>query len=232
MARKPRINIANIPQHVIQRGNNRQACFARDEDVAVYAEWLRESAEENEVAIHSWVFMSNHVHLLATPKHPTAISKMMQTLGRKYVRYFNYSYERTGTLWEGRFKSCLVESDLYVVLCSRYIELNPVRAGMVDDPKDYSWSSYSTHAFGIESKLWTPHDVFLELGKNHVERQQSYRELFKEIVADELLDDIRKSLNKGLILGTERFKDEIESLLNRRVRPGEMGRPRKVIGKC
>ena len=128
MPRKPRFNLIGIPQHVIQRGNNRQVCFASDEDFAAYAHWLHEYSIKFQVSIHAWVFMTNHVHLLMTPATKDGISKLMQSLGRRYVQYFNYTYKRTGTLWEGRFKSCVVDADNYLLLCQRYIELNPVRA--------------------------------------------------------------------------------------------------------
>ena len=128
MARLPRICLPGIPQHVIQRGNNRQVCFASDEDFAAYAHWLHEYSIKFQVSIHAWGFMTNHVHLLMTPATKDGISKLMQSLGRRYVQYFNYTYKRTGTLWEGRFKSCVVDADNYLLLCQRYIELNPVRA--------------------------------------------------------------------------------------------------------
>jgi len=134
MVRLPRICLPGIPQHIIQRGNNRQPCFASDEDFATYAHWLDEYARKCEVAIHAWVFMTNHVHLLATPRTEDGISRLMQTLGRHYVRYFNYTYKRSGTLWEGRFKSCVVDEENYLLICQRYIELNPVRANMVVSP--------------------------------------------------------------------------------------------------
>ena len=144
MARLARIRSTGIPQHIIQRGNNRQVCFGGAEDFAAYAHWLEESSRKHRVAIHAWVFMTNHVHLLVTPETDTGISRMMQTLGRHYVRYFNYAYRRTGTLWEGRFKACAVDAVDYLLVCQRYIELNPVRAGMVNDPGEYAWSSYRT----------------------------------------------------------------------------------------
>lgn len=156
MARLLRICPLGIPQHVIQRGNNRQICFAAGEDFAAYAHWLYEAAEEYDVAIHAWVFMTNHVHILATPQQQNGISHMMQKVGRYYVRYFNRAYHRSGTLWEGRFKSCVVDADDYLLICQRYIELNPVRAGMVGDPADYHWSSYRSNGLGKSSKLWTP----------------------------------------------------------------------------
>ena len=137
MARLPRICLPGIAQHVIQRGNNRQVCFGANDDFAAYAHWLEEYAEKYHVAVHAWVFMTNHVHLLVTPTTADGVSRLMQSLGRRYVRYFNHTYQRSGTLWEGRFKSCVVEDDSYLLLCQRYIELNPVRAGMVEHPADY-----------------------------------------------------------------------------------------------
>ena len=128
MARLPRVCLPDIPQHIIQRGNNRQLCFASDEDCAAYVYWLAEASKKYRVAIHAWIFMTNHVHLLATSKTRDGLSKMMQVVGRHYVRYFNHSYRRTGTLWEGRFKSCVVDAEDYLLVCQRYIELNPVRA--------------------------------------------------------------------------------------------------------
>ena len=146
MARLPRLCPIGIPQHIIQRGNNRQVCFASEDDFIAYVHWLTEYAKEFGVKVHAWVLMTNHVHLLATPMTEGGISKMMQALGRRYVRYFNYTYQRTGTLWEGRFKSCVISAEEYFFICQRYIELNPVRADMVAHPADYKWSSYRFHA--------------------------------------------------------------------------------------
>jgi putative transposase len=136
MSRLIRVAHVGIPQHVIQRGNNRQICFGSDEDMAVYMNWLKEYAGNYQVAIHAWVLMTNHVHLLATPYSERGISKMLQSLGRRYVRYFNYSYKRSGTLWEGRYKASLVQTEDYLLALYRYIELNPVRAAIVTDPAD------------------------------------------------------------------------------------------------
>ncbi len=223
MARIPRICPPGIPQHVIQRGNNRQACFASDEDFAAYAGWLHEAAYKNNVAIHAWVFMTNHVHLLVTPGTDDGISRMMQIVGRHYVRYFNHIYKRTGTLWEGRFKSCVIEAESYLLSCQRYIELNPVRANMVVAPAEYQWSSYGSNGLGRASKLWTAHNLYLSLGKTGEERQIAYRELFRGHLDEVMVNDIRTAVNKGLALGNERFKDEIEQLTGRRVRAGKRG---------
>jgi putative transposase len=227
MARLPRLCPAGIAQHIIQRGNNRQVCFADEQDLQIYAHWLNEYATEFDVAIHAWVFMTNHVHLLATPGEVGAVSAMMQALGRRYVRYFNRQYRRSGTLWEGRFKSSLVQSESYLLQCYRYIELNPVRAGMVANPADYRWSSYQCNGLGKQSKLCVPHDEYLGLGRYDDERQVNYRALFETHIDGPVLDSIRGALNKGLALGNERFKEEIEALYGRRVRSGKMGRPNR-----
>ncbi len=225
MARLSRVCPIRMPQHVIQRGNNRQVCFADEQDLEAYAGWLKGYSKKYQVDIHAWVLMTNHVHLLCTPRGQNAVSHMMQSLGRHYVRYFNFSYKRTGTLWEGRFKSCLVQEETYLIQLYRYIELNPVRAGMVEQPSDYVWSSYPINALGKVSELCTPHAVYLALGKDANERQASYRELFKHHVDGKLLEDIRLAVNKCMALGSERFKTEIESLSGRRMTAKKMGRP-------
>jgi putative transposase len=157
MPRRNRDCPPGVAIHVIQRGNNRQICFTEEADIKAYANWLREGAEKYSIAIHAWVFMTNHVHLLMTPSDTHGISGCMQLLGRNYVRYYNYRYRRTGTLFEGRFKSCLVQAQNYLLACQRYIELNPVRAGMVKDPADYLWSSYRAHAFGQKPRAELQH---------------------------------------------------------------------------
>ena len=162
-----------LPVHVIQRGNNRQACFAANSDLKAYAHWLQEGATKFGVDIHAWVFMTNHVHLLLTPTAEMAVSQLMQYVGRFYVRFFNFQYQRTGTLYEGRFKSSIVQTRDYLLACQRYIELNPVRAGMVTDPADYAWSSYHAHALGCAVKMWTPHAEYLALGRNQKSRSRA-----------------------------------------------------------
>jgi putative transposase len=228
MARLHRFCPKDYPQHIIQRGNNRQLCFCAENDFAAYARWLKEYSEKFSVDLHAWVFMSNHVHLLATPREDGGISLMMQALGRRYVRYFNRSHERTGTLWEGRFKSCLVQRERYFLECHRYIEMNPVRAGMVSSPEVYHWSSYSCNALGRTSALCTPHDEYVRLGETDSMRRQAYRRLFQVAPSRGALTDIRGSVNKGLALGSDEFKKKIERLHGRRVRQASMGRPVKI----
>jgi len=225
MARLPRIAPVDIPVHIIQRGNNRQVCFAGEEDHGAFACWLNEYSKKYKVDIHAWVLMSNHVHLLCTPRQPGALSMLMQALGRRYVRYFNFQYQRSGTLWEGRYKSCPVQTDRYLLEVYRYIELNPVRAEMVRNPHEYRWSSYQVNALGVASDLCTPHPEYLTLGRTPDERQRNYRTLFTRHVDVKLLDDIRTSTNKGLAYGSDRFKKEIETLTGRRVTAKKRGRP-------
>jgi putative transposase len=223
MTRLQRICLPGVPQHIIQRGHNRQICFAADADFAAYAHWLRESSETYAVAIHAWVFMTNHVHILATPQEPGGLSRMMQRVGRHYVRYFNKKYQRSGTLWEGRFKSCVVDADNYLLACQRYIELNPVRAKMVADPANYPWSSYRSNGLGKPATLWTPHPVYSSLGRSERARLRAYRALFKLSSDDAWLKDIRAATNKGLALGSGQFKGQIERLTGRRVTPRKRG---------
>jgi putative transposase len=165
MARLPRLYVAGCAHHIIQGGNNRDACFFDEKDYAFYLQQLQISAEQFGVAIHAFVLMTNHVHLLVTPSNADACGKMMQSLGRKYVQYINLTYRRTGTLWEGRYKSTLVDTESYFLTVSRYIELNPVRAKMVTSPNEYIWSSYRGNAMGKEIQLLTPHRVYLNLGE-------------------------------------------------------------------
>lgn len=224
MSRLPRANPVGVPQHIIQRGNNHQVCFISDQDFTAYLNWLKEYALKFEVDIHAWVLMDNHVHLLCTPQSVGAISYMMQGLGRQYVRYFNYSYERTGTLWEGRYKSCLVQEQGYLLQLYRYIELNPVRAKMVSDPLQYPWSSYQINGLGKHSTLCTPHPLYLSLGGNEQERQSAYRGLLNHHIDEKMLGDIRDSVNRGMAIGSEPFKLEIEKLTGCRMSPKKKGR--------
>ena len=230
MARLPRICLPGIPQHVIQRGNNRQACFGCDDDKAAYAHWLGEYACRHGVAVHAWVFMTNHVHLLLTPQTPTGVSVMMQSIGRQYVRYFNQAYSRTGTLWEGRFRSCPVEAETYLLTCQRYIELNPVRAGMVGDPAAYAWSSYRANGLGIKARLQTPHSLYLSLGNTVDNRCKAYRALFEDTVTPSAIAQIRLAVNKGMALGSPDFLQEVEELAGRRAHPEKPGRKPKKSG--
>jgi putative transposase len=226
MSRLHRICPVNIPQHIIQRGNNHQICFASETDFVTYAAYLKKYANKFEVDIHAWVFMTNHVHLLCTPKKEGGISNMMQSLGRGYVRYFNNVYYRSGTLWEGRFKFCIIEDEGYLLQVYRYIELNPVRAKMVESTADYKWSSYCVNALGKESTLCSPHYLYLQLHKNKEERLVAYKKLCSYGLAKKQLLEIRDNTNKNLAFGSQRFKLEIEKLTGRRMEAGKRGRPK------
>jgi len=227
MARLPRLNLPNIPQHVIQRGHNREASFFADNDYVVYLDKLKDYGQKYQVSIHSYVLMTNHVHLLMTPETEKGVSQLMQALGRYYVRYINQTYKRTGTLWEGRYKSTLVDSDNYFLTVSRYIELNPVRAGMVDHPSAYPWSSYQHNAIGTLIKLITPHMLYLALGKTDKARQNQYQALFENKISDVTLEEIRASINRAWVLGDDRFKRQIELTTKRRASPLARGGDRK-----
>ena len=159
--------------------------------------------------------MTNHVHVLATPRTPDGVSRMMQRTGRHYVRYFNRTYWRSGTLWEGRFRSCAVDAEQYLLTCQRYIELNPVRANMVPTPADYRWSSYRCNGLGLPSRLWSPHELYLRLGASQSARVAAYQGLFEAHVEADTLNTIRTSTQKGLALGSERFKAQVEALTGR-----------------
>ncbi len=226
MPRNPRISPVGIPQHVITRGNNRQVCFTCEDDMDFYLSCLKEYSAKSDVDIHSWVLMTNHIHLLCTPNKEVAVSKMMQDVGRLYVRYFNKTYKRSGTLWEGRFKSSLVQSEHYLLSVYRYIELNPVRAGMVHDPADYEYSSYRSNALGKSDGLCTPHQEYLLLADDGSARQDNYRALFALELDMALIDNIRKTTNQGMAIGSERFIDEISRLTGFDMHTKDRGRPK------
>jgi REP-associated tyrosine transposase len=227
MARLPRFVIPDQPQHVIIRGNNRDPIFFEDVDYQFYLEKLKQACEKHECDLHAYVLMTNHVHLLITPHTEQGLGKVMQMIGRYYVQYFNYSYQRTGTLWEGRYKATLIDSENYLLTCYRYIELNPVRAEMVEHAADYPWSSYRFNALGQEDTLVVPHDEYLKLANTVEERQCAYRALFKNYLNEKTLTAIRESTNKAWVLGSSHFKDKIEQLLNRRISPVTNGGDRK-----
>ena len=228
MPRPTRLNLAYIPQHVTQRGNNRQACFFADEDRTVYLSLLETSARRRECAVHAYVLMTNHVHLLVTPSIPDGVSKLMQDVGREYVRYINFTYKRSGTLWEGRFKSSLVDSDSYCLACYCYIELNPVRAAMVTTPCQYLWSSYHANALQAEDRLITPHQQWISPGDDPASRCQAYKGLFKTQPPESTVRAIRYYNKKGLPLGTASFTQQIEEQLQIKLGTGKVGRPRKT----
>jgi putative transposase len=194
MPRRLRYSSAGVPFHVIQRGNDRQYCFLQTTDFVNYLYQLKHYSQEQHVAIHAWVLMSNHVHLLCTPENSGGISKMMQCIGGNYVRQFNQNHQRTGTLWEGRFKSWPVLNAQYLFQLYRYIELNPVRAGIVKHAKDYPWSSYRCNALGLHSDLWTAHPLYQSLSDQLPERLSCYQMLFNLGLTPQNLQQLRSQI--------------------------------------
>jgi len=227
MPRQPRYYISNIPQHVIQRGVDRQAIFFQPEDYKHYLNSLRAAALKYDCKIHAYVLMANHTHILLTPGSERALPLLMQAMGRDFVQKLNKRYDRTGTLWEGRYKASLVQNDFYVMACHRYIELNPVRAGIVTAPGDYPFSSYSHNALGKPNPVLTVHQNYQSMGRNSLDRQSSYRRLFADSLSAELLTRIRDTTNSCLVLGNDRFKDQVEIMLGRSVRHKKTGRPKR-----
>ncbi|MFZ6708172.1 transposase [Undibacterium sp. TC9W] len=229
MPRRPRIKLAGIPQHIVQRGVNREPCFFADENCQCDLHWLFKSAADWHCQVHAYVLMTNHVHLLVTPATPDALAKMMQSIGRRYVQYVNRFYKRSGTLWEGRFKSSLVQTEDYFLLCQRYIELNPVRARMVDDPAMYQWSSYRHHALGKTEQRLCQHPQYLALGLDAETRMQAYRDLFRYELDEAAIADLRVALVQGQAFGNEKFKDAMSAASGVRRTQPKRGRPVKLV---
>ena len=227
MPRRARLSLPGIPWHIIQRGNNRSVCFHAEADYQYYLHYLQEFAARFGCAVHAYVLMTNHVHLLITPSRENSVGLLMKHLGQRYVQYINRTYQRTGTLWEGRFRSCLTQSEGYLLACYRYIELNPVRAGMVMKPQDYRWSSYHANGLGKANALVTAHEEYGRLGRTEGERREAYRALFRAHVDEALVDEIRGATNGNYALGDAKFQKQIEAALGRRAVRGVSGRPAK-----
>src|SRR5438105_227957 len=228
MARRGRYFLADQPLHVIQRGNNREAVFYDEGDYAVYRDWLGAAAVKHGLAIHAYVLMTNHVHLLVTPRKADSVPRTMQTLGRRYVRYVNATYGRTGTLWEGRYRAAPIDSEAYFLACCRYIEMNPVRARMAAHPRDYPWSSWRAHALGAADPLVSHHALYRALGRSAADRQKAYRALFRQALDTGFVDALRQATNGGWALGDRRFQREVAKAARRRAAPLPKGRPPKV----
>jgi len=227
MPRRARIVAADVPVHVIQRGNNRNPCFFADEDRVLYLTHLLELAAGLDCKVHAFCLMTNHLHLLVTPRTDTGVTLLMKHLAQRHVQHVNRTYRRSGTLWEGRFRSALVQSEHYLLACHRYIELNPVRAAMVSHPRQHRWSSYRVNAEGKASDLIAPHDLYRALGRSDEARQSAYRELFREHLPEAVVGEIRGATNGGFVLGTPRFQADMARMLGRRVVAGKPGRPRR-----
>jgi putative transposase len=229
--RQPRFFVPGLPQHAIVRGIDRQSVFLSPDDYALYLESLKKSAKRYDCAVHAYVLMTNHVHLLVTPGSKNALPLFFQAMGRYYVQEFNRLHDRVGALWQGRYKTSLVQDDLYLMTCYRYIELNPVRAGNVGHPSDYPYSSYGFNALGKRDELVMPHRVYASLSRNPEERRALYRKMFDDQISTETLDTIRDSANACRILGNEQFKNRVACKLGVRVRRKKPGRPKKALGE-
>lgn len=227
MARLPRFVLPGYPQHVIQRGNNRQQILQEEQDYWFMWERIRAAADKFQCRVHAYVLMPNHFHLLLTPESEDGIGKLMQYIGRYYVQYFNARYDRTGTLWEGRYRATLLDPAHFLLPVSRYVEDNPVRLGLVAAPGDYAWSSFGANALGTEDPLVTPHPVYTKLGRSHKARQGAYAALFDEPEDLPMVARIREATNKAWVLGDDAFCREVESQLNRRAAPRPRGGDRR-----
>jgi putative transposase len=225
MARLPRLSVPGYPHHVIQRGNNRQAIFLDQADRQQMLELLEAQARLFEVAIHAYVLMDNHLHLLLTPQTANGLSRMMQAVGRRYVRYFNDRHGRSGTLWEGRYKSTLVETERYLLACMCYIDLNPVRAGLAGQARDYAWSSHGHYAGLRSDRLISPHPLYWELGNTPFAREAAYARLVQEGLSAVQQQELTDSALKGWALGSPAFIAELQKKTDRRLSKAKAGRP-------
>ena len=228
MPRRPRIHLPGQPLHIVQRGHNREACFFCEEDYHSYLHWLGAALAGTGCQLHAYALMTNHVHLLLTPPDAGAVPRLMISLGRRYVQYINRSYRRTGTLWDSRYKSSLIHADGYLLACMRYIERNPVRAALVDDPAHYRWTSYRANGLGQPDERLTPHEVYLTLGATNAVRRKAYRELFRAELDAAAVDEIRLALNQNQPLGDSRFYARVARAVGERREARPRGRPRAV----
>jgi putative transposase len=226
MARLPRFFAPDTPLHVVQRGNNRCDMFVEPEDRSFFCECLAHAATRHGVAIHAYVLMRNHVHLLVTPACPTSVPRMMQAVGRNYVLWFNTRNVRTGALWEGRYKAAIVESERYLLACMRYIELNPVRAGLVGSPAQFPWSSFRANALGAVDRLVVPHAAYLALGAASESRRATYRNFFADVIPAAELEIIRDATQHAWAIGGSSFQRWINAV-SRRPSRLTLGRPQR-----
>jgi len=229
MARLPRLTVPGYPHHIIQRGNNRQAIFSSSADYEALLAMLDEHSRQSKVAIHAYVLMSNHFHLLATPETSEAMPQMMQAVGRRYVRRFNQHHGRSGTLWEGRYRSTLIQTERYLLACMAYIDLNPVRAGVAAEPGDYWWSSYAHYVGRRHDKLVSPPALYWELGNTPFSREAAYAELVQAGISDEQQRALTDSALSGWALGEPDYVADLQRRTQRRVSKGRAGRPKVQV---
>lgn len=225
MARLPRLTVPGYPHHIIQRGNNRQAIFGGTADYELLLDLVDEHARKQRVAIHAYVLMTNHFHLLATPETEEGIPQMMQAVGRRYVRNYNLRHARTGTLWEGRYKSTLIQAERYLLACMVYMDLNPVRAGMVADPADYRWSSHLHYIGRQQDKRITPHPLYWELGNTPFARDEAYGAMVRTGISEEKKRALTDATLRGWALGEPDYVADLQRRTERRLVKGQAGRP-------
>lgn len=227
MPRKQRFYLEGVPAHVMHRGHNRTPVFFADQDYLEYLRCLKQAADRYGCQVHAYVLMTNHIHLLITPQRKESIGQLFQGLGRHYVRYINATYQRQGALWDGRHKGSIIQSQTYFLSCMRYIEMNPVRAGMVDHPAKYRWSSFAANALGINNAILQQHDEYLGLGASSHSRQKAYESLFDCDLGSDTLEMLSQSLQSGTPLGNDQFKAQIEAVVGCKVGLIRSGRPKK-----
>lgn len=227
MARLPRLVVAQQPHHILQQGNNRQPIFCDSDDYAAFLGWLRDAARQFKVAVHAYVLMSNHFHLLATPADEEGLGRMMQWVGRHYVPYFNRKHGHVGTLWQGRFKASVIEAPRYLLTCYRYLDSNPVRVGLATNAAQYPWSSCAHHVGSRVDPLITDHPLYWSLGNTPFEREAQYKALLEQELPPEQIALLNATLLKGWVLGDPGFQQSLAQQVNRRVAPAKRGRPRK-----
>ena len=228
MARLPRLTVTGYPHHVILRGNNRQAIFHTPADRLHMLDLLAHHSAENTVQVHAYVLMDNHMHLLVTPQKDGGLPAMMQGVGRSYVRTFNALHGRTGTLWEGRYRSAVIQSERYLLACMVYIDLNPVRAGMVAQAVDHAWSSHAHYLGQRVDSLITPHPLFWELGNTPFDREAAYAELVQAGLGVNQQGALTDAALKGWALGEGEFLAELQAKTDRRPQKTKVGRPRTL----
>ena len=229
MARLPRFVLPNHPHHILQTGSNGLVLFRDDDDSQRFLAWLKESAREFKVAIHAYVLMPDHLHLLATPATTDGLAQTMQRVGRYFVPYYNAKYGRSGALFAGRFKTSLIDSERYFMACSRYIEGNPVRSGLVGDAADYPWSSYAHHVGVKQNSLITDHALYWALGNTPFQREAAYRELSRPMLNVKEMEKLDAAVLKGWPLGSDKFNAELQQRAKRQVLPAKRGRPFKTV---
>ncbi len=225
MARLPRLVVPQQPHHIIQRGHDQQCIFRDGPDHIAFLGWLREGAKHFGVAIHAYALMPDHIHILATPAYEEGLARMMQWIGRHYVPWFNQKYGRSGTLWQGRYRATVIDAEQYFMICSRYIELNAVRAGLVVEASDYLWSSYMHHVGTKPDALITDHSLYWALGNTPFDREMAYKKLAEQPLSEEEIRAVSDATVKGWALGSDEFKIALEKSSNRRVSPAKRGRP-------